>query len=353
MSYIHQSIKETAMHQTKKMVMNLGILLAVVVMTSCAGSGDSNKVYGAPEAQVSNLPYTGPHTAGPAINQLPDVKPAPVENSYEVRLDVTHKQIEIADGVKIMAWTFGDSVPGPVVHVKEGDRIKFVMTNRTQETADIAPPMPHSIDFHAAMVNPKDKYRMILPGQTLSFEWTANYPGVFMYHCGTPMILHHMISGMYGMVIVDPKEGYGTKVDREYAIVQSEFYVQKMADGNYAIDLQAALNKQPSYVTFNGVASQYVKTPLISKAGERVRLYVLNVGPNDTSSFHVVGTILDKVWLDGNPTNELHGMQTVLLGSSSAAVAEFVIPEKGTYIMVDHEFADVEHGAVGLIKADE
>lgn len=117
-------------------------------------------------------------------------------------------------------------------------------------------------------------------------------------------------------------------------------------------DLEAARKKEPMFVTFNGKPRQYVKDPLKVKAGDRVRLYVLNVGPNDQSSFHVVGTIFDKVWLDGNPANELRGMQTVLLGSSSGAIVEFVVPEKGTYTFLDHEFADVEAGALGLIKAE-
>ena len=326
------------------------ILAVTLFMMAC--SGESQKIYGSPEAKVSGDSYSGPYLSGDAVTIAPEIKSAPQETTEQVRLDITHKIIEIADGVKVMAWTFGDSVPGPVVHVKEGDQVQFVMTNRTLETAQISPPMLHSIDFHAAMVNPRDKYRPIAPGQTLSFEWVANYPGVFMYHCGTPIILHHMLSGMYGMVIVDPKNGYGSKVDREYAIVQSEFYVKQMSDGHYEMDIEAGRNKNPSYVTFNGKANQYVKEPLVAKPGERVRLYVLNVGPNDTSSFHVVGTIFDKAWADGNPHNLLQGLQTILLGSSNGAVVEFVIPEKGTYVMVDHEFADVEHGAIGLIKAE-
>lgn len=331
---------------------NIFVVLALLGVGVVGCSGEAKKVYGSPEGVVTNEAYTGPYAVGDAVTLAPEVKPAPSGNVHKVRLDLTHKEIEIADGVKVAAWTFGDSVPGPIVHVKEGDKVEFVMTNRTLETAQISPPMPHSIDFHAAMVNPKDKYRSIPPGVTLSFDWVANYPGVFMYHCGTPMILHHMLSGMYGMVIVDPKGGYGTKVDREYALVQSEFYVQKMPDGHYEMDIAAARDKKPSYVTFNGKAAQYVQQPLVAKPGERVRLYVLNIGPNDTSSFHVVGTIFDKAWLDGNPHNLMRGLQTMLLGSSNGAVVEFMIPEKGTYIMVDHEFADVDHGAVGLIKAE-
>jgi len=328
------------------------VFIAIPMMFLAACSGEAKKIYGSPESKISSESYSGAYATGEATSQAPEVKPAPQGKVHKVRLDITHKEIEIADGVKVIAWTFGNTVPGPVVHVKEGDKVEFMMTNRTLETAQISPPMPHSIDFHAAMVNPKDKYRTITPGQTLQFDWYANYPGAFMYHCGTPMILHHMLAGMYGMTIVDPKNGYGTKVDREYAIVQSEFYVQKMSDGHYEMDVEAGRQKKTSYVTFNGVAAQYVKNPLVAKAGERVRFYVLNIGPNDTSSFHVVGTLFDKAWLDGNPNNLFRGLQTMLLGASNGAVVEFAIPEKGTYIMVDHEFADVEHGAVGLIKAE-
>lgn len=334
----------------KNIFLSTLILVSPFFLVAC--SGESKKIYGSPEAKESSDSYNGAYVTGEATSMAPEVKPAPSGNVHKIRLDITHKEIEIAEGVKVIAWTFGDTVPGPVVHVKEGDKVEFVMTNRTLETAQISPPMPHSIDFHAAMVNPKDKYRTIAPGQTLSFDWYANYPGVFMYHCGTPTILHHMLAGMYGMAIVDPKKGYGTKVDREYAIVQSEFYVQKMSDGHYEMDVEAGRQKQPSYVTFNGIALQYLKNPLMAKAGERVRLYVLNVGPSDTSSFHIVGTLFDKSWLDGNPANLFRGLQTILLGASNGAVVEFVIPEKGTYTMVDHEFGDVEHGAVGLIQAE-
>ena len=229
----------------------------------------------------------------------------------------------------------------------------FTLTNRSTETVNLAPPMPHSIDFHSAMVSPQDKYRSIDPGQTLRFEWTANYPGVFMYHCATPMVLQHLAAGMYGMVIVDPKRGWPTQVDREYVIVQSEFYLQDQPgpDGVYDIDMDKVEKKQPTYVTFNGKVNRHLKEGLKANPGERVRLYVLNAGPNDTSSFHVIGTIFDRVWLDGNPVNELRGLQTQLLGASNGAIVEFVVPEAGQYVLVDHEFADAHHGALGAIDA--
>jgi nitrite reductase (NO-forming) len=247
------------------------------------------------------------------------------------------------------------------VRARVGDRIKFSMTNRSDEPVPgirvTAAPMMHSMDFHAAMVSPQDKYRSIAPGQTIEFEFTLNYPGVFMYHCGTPMILEHIASGMYGAVVVEPRNGYPTKVDREYVVIQSEFYVKpdpakQKVDGVplHVLDGSRLRAAQPTHTVFNGVHNGMVDNPLPAKPTERVRLHVLNVGPSRTSSFHVVGAIFDRVWLDGNPDNQMRGMQTVLLGSSSSATVEFIIPEAGSYIMVDHHFANASQGAMGLVS---
>jgi nitrite reductase (NO-forming) len=312
-------------------------------------------------ARVTTIAATGPYAAGGALSMTAVLKPLDPAPVKEVRLDTVHKIIEVAPGVKFSAWTFGDQVPGPTIRARVGDRIRFTMTYRTGETVPgiglTAAPMMHSMDFHAAMVSPQDKYRSIAPGQTIEFEFTANYPGIFMYHCGTPMILEHIASGMYGAVVVEPRGGYPTKVDREYVIVQSEFYVKpdpdrRKADGVplHVLDGARLRASQPSYTLFNGVHNGMVKQPLAAKAGERVRLYVLNVGPSKTSSFHVVGTIFDRVWMEGNPDNQLRGMQTVLLGSSNSAITEFLIPEDGAYIMVDHHFANASQGAIGLIS---
>ena len=312
-------------------------------------------------ARVTSEAGSGPFAAGSALSTTATLKPLDPAPVKEIRLDTVHKIIEIAPGVKFSAWTFGDQVPGPTVRARVGDRIKFKMTNRSAEAMPgvrlTAAPMMHSMDFHAAMVSPQDKYRSIAPGQTIEFEFTPNYPGVFMYHCGTPMILEHIASGMYGAVVVDPRDGYPTKADREYVIVQSEFYTKRdpdrrQADGVplHVLDGDRLRSAQPTYTLFNGVHNGMVQRPLAAKAGERVRLYVLNVGPSKTSSFHVVGTIFDRVWMEGNPHNQFRGMQTVLLGSSNSAIVEFAIPEDGAYIMVDHHFANASQGAIGLIS---
>src|SRR5262245_29199077 len=181
-------------------------------------------------AKVTSERHKGAFAEGAALSIGPELKPLDPSPVKTVRLDTTHKIIEIAPGVKFSAWTFGDAVPGPTIRARVGDKIKFVMTNRSDEPVPgvrlTAAPMMHSMDFHAAMVSPQDKYRSIAPGQTIEFEFTLNYPGIFMYHCGTPMILEHIASGMYGTVVVEPRGGYPTKADREYVVVQSEFYAK-------------------------------------------------------------------------------------------------------------------------------
>jgi len=342
-------------------------LLLIVFLSACerpapldAYAAASIDLKPAP-AKISTERHQGAFAEGSAIStgaELKPLDPAPVKT---VRLDTTHKIIEIAPGVKYSAWTFGDQVPGPTVRARVGDRIRFSMTNRSDEPLPAvrltAAPMMHSMDFHAAMVSPQDKYRSIAPGQTIEFEFTLNYPGVFMYHCGTPMILEHIASGMYGAVIVEPRSGYPTKADREYVVIQSEFYAKpdpgrQKIDGAplYVLDGERLRAAQPTHTVFNGVHNGMVRNPLPARPGERVRMYVLNVGPSKTSSFHVVGTIFDRVWMEGNPDNQFRGMQTVLLGSSNSAIVEYLIPEEGSYIMVDHHFANASQGAIGLVS---
>jgi nitrite reductase (NO-forming) len=356
---------------------------AFIPMAARAGTGASDdlegKVFGTPPAKIFEETYDGPPVAGDTVSYLPNVAPlAPGNRTHDVRIDIIAQEIEIAPGVRYQAWTFGGTVPGPVVHVREGDRIRFTMRNRTMEKVSVtepgagnAPylqqaaganlqkalpiqaPMHHSIDFHAATVAADDKWQPIMPGQSITFEWVANYPGTFMYHCGVPPVLQHVAMGQYGIVIVSPRDGYPTDeaAARRYAVVQSEFYLKEGANGLYEFDFDAAQKKQPSHVVFNGHVAAMNDTPLAVTEGERVRLYFANVGPNDQSSAHVIGAIFDRVWHEGNLRNEWRGMQTALVGSSNGAVLEFIVPEEGRYVLVDHEFADVQKGAVAQILA--
>lgn len=354
-------------------------LLAATAWAQTGAPADSlaaGKVFGMPAAVVTEETFAGPPVIGDTASLVPELAPlAPGRRTHQVRFDILAREIEVAPDVRFQAWTFGGSVPGPVVHVREGDRVSFAMSNRSHEVvavtapersspylarlaandpqkgSSIALPMRHSMDFHAGTVAANDKWRGIEPGQTIRFDWVANYPGVYLYHCGTPPILQHMSMGQYGVVIVSPRNGYPTdaEVDREYVIVQSEFYLKPGENGLHVLDFDAAQIKQPSVVAFNGHQRSMIDNPLPVRPGERVRLYVHNVGPTDTASFHVVGVIFDRVYYEGNPHNEWRGMQTVLLGASNGAVVEFIVPEEGEYIMVDHEFADAQKGAVGKL----
>lgn len=336
------------------------------------------KQYGLPKAEVFQEEYNGAPVVGDYVTKLPNLAPLPEGNRiHEVRMDILAQEVEVAEGVRYQAWTFGGTVPGPVLHVREGDKVIFTMKNRTTEAVDISKPMKggapfmgqiqqsnaqnpngiampmlHSMDFHSGTVAADDKWRNVPPGMTIRFEWIANYPGVFLYHCGTPPVLQHMSMGQYGMVVVSPKEGYPTdaEVDKEFTIVQSEFYLKEKAgqEGMYELDYDAAGIKQPSVVAFNGHQSALIDEPMEVEVGDRVRLYLLNVGPNDVSSAHVIGAIFDRVWYEGNLENEWRGMQTVLLGASNGAVLEFIVPEEGHYVLVDHEMADAEKGAKGM-----
>lgn len=342
-----------------------------------AGAQEFQKVFGTPPAEVFKDDYSGPPVVGEYVTLAPNVAPLPGGNrTHQVRVDVVAQQIEVGPGVRYNAWTFGGTVPGPVLHVRQGDRVVFTMKNRSAESVAItAPekggspfleqvaalkgrvpqpivsPMHHSIDFHAATVAGNDKWRTINPGDAIRFEWVANYPGVFTYHCGTPPVLQHIAMGQYGIVIVSPRDGFPTdsEVDREYAVVQSEFYLKPGKAGLHDLDYEAALKKLPMIVAFNGHQTSLMDAPLTAAVGERVRLYVHNVGPSDGASTHVIGTIFDRVYYEGNPANDWRGMQTVALGASNGAVIELIIPEDGEYAIVDHEFADAAKGAVGKI----
>ena len=362
-------------------LLTLAVAAAIpMVMGARAQSDESPKVWGTPPAEVFTSVPGGPLVEGDAVTYLPHVAELkPGNRTHNVRLDIVAQEIEIAPEVRYQAWTFGGSVPGPVIHVREGDRVNFVMRNRSNEEVSITSPskddspflqqlaasnrqkavpaivpMHHSMDFHAATVAADDKWRMVLPGQSIRFQWVANYPGVYMYHCGVPPVLQHVAMGQYGIVIVSPRDGYSTDAEavRRYAVVQSEFYLKPGGEnGLYELDYDAALKKQPSHVLFNGHISALSDQPLVAKVGERVRLYFHNVGPNDQSSAHVIGAIFDRVWYEGNPRNEWRGMQTALIGSSNGAVLEFIVAEEGRYVLVDHEFADASKGAIGQIVA--
>ncbi len=268
---------------------------------------------------------------------------------HEIELVAQEKDMAIAKDAVQNLWTYNGQVPGPTLHVKVGDKIRVHLINPTSNK------LPHSVDFHASQVAWNDEMTSINPGEDKYYDWQADYAGVWMYHCGTNPALHHIASGMYGMVIVEPKKGLAP-VDYEFALVQSEFYMGRHGretDYNKA----ASGHPSPDFVTFNGVAMQYKDQPISVQTGKKVRIYILNAGPNEDSAFHIVGTIFNRVIKEGielSPNNKGHwGSQAVDLAPSQGTIVEFTTTEDGLYPIVTHAFNFVGKGALGLIKAGD
>ena len=310
---------------------------------SAAAGGDS---HGGPlpEGDVAADPNA------PAYEPMDATAPALLPGkTHDIDLVITEEEKTVAPGFVQKVWTFGGTVPGPVIRVKVGDTIRVHLKNPIENQ------LSHSIDFHASQVAWNDEMTSIKPGEEKLYEWTADYAGVWMYHCGTNPALHHIANGMYGMVIVEPAAGL-PKVDKEFAIVQSEWYLGpqgKEADLTKA----SAAAPAPDLVLFNGVANQYKDHPLLVGTGERVRIFVLNAGPSVDSSFHIVGTIFDTVRKEGislGRGNEGNwGSQAMDLAPAQGGYVEFTTAEDGLYPIVTHAFNLVGRGALGLVQAGD
>jgi nitrite reductase (NO-forming) len=266
-----------------------------------------------------------------------------------VNLEVSEVVKRLADGVDYTFWTFGGSVPGKFIRVREGDYVEFHLANHPSSK------MPHNIDLHA-VTGPGGgaASSFTTPGHESVFYFTALNPGLFVYHCATAPVGMHIANGMYGLIQVQPKEGM-SDVDRELYVMQSEFYTKGAygEGGLQPFDMDKALREEADYVVFNGsVGAMAGDNAAPAKVGETVRLFVGNGGPNLVSSFHVIGEIFDKVYVEGGSfINE--NVQTTMVPAGGAAMAEFKLEVPGTYILVDHSiFRAFNKGAIGMIKAE-
>jgi nitrite reductase (NO-forming) len=269
--------------------------------------------------------------------------PVSAGNVVKVQMTLKDMPVEIAPGVKYNTWAFdGHGAPGPVVHVREGQTVEMTLTNGAA--------IPHSIDFHAARIAPNVAFKDVLPGDSFTFRFKAGDPGVYMYHCGTKPVLAHIANGMYGAIVVEPKAGLPA-VDNEYVLVASEWYLD--GDGikqPASLDMAKARAMMPDWTTFNGYANQYVTHPLTADPGETTRFWVVAAGPTLDTNFHVVGTIFDRAWVNGDMTKFQRGVQTVAVPAGGGAVFDVKIDEPGLYPFVSHAFAHVDLGQVGLLK---
>jgi len=325
-----------------------GMTGSIGVMGAGMPSGDS---HGGPAPDTGTVK---PDPAAPKYTPYDATAPKVLDGTtHDIDLVVKEMPMTVGEtpegGYVQSVWTFNGTVPGPVIRVHLGDKVRIHLKNPATNQ------LSHSVDFHASQVAWNDEMTSIKPGEEKLYEWTADYAGVWMYHCGTAPALHHIANGMYGMVIVEPKGGFAP-VDHEFALVQNEWYLG--AQGQ-PVDLTkaAAGNPAPDFVTFNGVKDQYKDHPLMVGTGKKVRIFILDAGPNIDSSFHIVGTIFNTVVKEGialTPANAGHfGSQAVDLSPAQGAYVEFTTAEDGLYPIVTHAFNFVGRGALGLVQAGD
>ncbi|MBH1960895.1 MAG: nitrite reductase, copper-containing [Flavobacteriia bacterium] len=264
-----------------------------------------------------------------------------------VHLEATEEEGELADGVTYKFWTFNSTVPGTFIRIRVGDEVELHLKNASNSV------MPHNIDLHA--VNGPGggaEATNVAPGKTAIFNFKALNPGLFVYHCAAAPVPMHIANGMYGLILVEPAGGL-PKVDREYYIMQSEFYTKGKTDekGLQEFDQDKGVDENPSYVVFNGKKNALMGDKMLeAKVGETVRLYVGNAGPNLASSFHVIGEIFDRVYIEGG-TKINENVQTTLIPAGGAVIVEFKVEEPGEYVLVDHSiFRAFNKGAIGKLK---
>ena len=313
--------------------------LIFLAIYSCTSPGEKTKaddsVVGKYEAQLTDAPYV------------------PIAANYKypekviVRLEVVEHVMRLADGVEYNFWTFGGKVPGKFIRIREGDEVEFHLSNHPNNK------LPHNIDLHA-VTGPGGgaEASMTAPGHTSQFSFKALNSGLYVYHCATAPVGMHIANGMYGLILVEPKEGL-PPVDKEFYVMQSEFYTKAKfgAAGLTSFDMEKAFNEQPDYVVFNGsVGAQMGDKSLQVNVGETVRLYVGNAGPALTSSFHVIGEIFDRVHIEGGSLiNE--NVATTLIPAGGAAIIEFKCETAGSLTLVDHSiFRAFNKGALAQMK---
>lgn len=316
----------------------LGVTLAVTAPLLLAQESDAGKAQ-------SNLPVVQGVLTSP-----PEVPPATHRNhpaKVIVNLEVKEVEKEISEGVRYTFWTFGGTVPGSFIRIRQGDTVEFHLKNHPDNK------MPHNIDLHG-VTGPGGgaASSFTAPGHESQFTFKALNSGIYVYHCATAPVGMHIANGMYGLLLVEPPEGL-PPVDHEYYVMQGDFYtVGKYRErGHQDFDMQKAIDEKPTYVLFNGAEGSLVADKALkAKVGESVRLFVGNGGPNLVSSFHVIGEIFDRVQYEGGK-NVQENVQTTLIPAGGAAIVEFKLDVPGSYVLVDHSiFRTFNKGALGILK---
>jgi len=317
-------------------------LCTSIVLSSCKKSEESKD-------------YTTIKTDGQMDAELtaPPLVPKPIGNraamKLKVNMEIKEQEGTMTDGVKYTYWTFGGSVPGSFIRTRVGDEVEFHLKNHPDNK------LPHNIDLHA-VTGPGGgaTSSLVAPGHEKIFSFKVINPGLYVYHCATAPVGMHIANGMYGLILVEPEGGL-PPVDKEYYVMQGDFYTQGEygAKGLQTFDMNKAVKETPDYVVFNGkVGSMTNGNELTAKVGETVRLFVGNGGPNLVSSFHVIGEIFDKVHVEGGALINKN-VQTTLIPAGGSAIVDFKVETPGNFIIVDHSiFRAFNKGALGILKVD-
>jgi nitrite reductase (NO-forming) len=316
-----------------------GLLILLPILAACNGGGQKGGA----------VPIRGEETA--VLTYAPEVPP-PITRKHATKV-IVHMEVrevvkELAPGVQYTFWTFGGNVPGQFIRVREGDLVEFHLHNHPDSK------VPHNIDLHAVTGQGGGaEASLTAPGHTSVFSFTVLNPGLYVYHCATAPVGMHIANGMYGLILVEPKEGL-PKVDKEYYVMQSEFYTRGRhgEEGLQPFDMEKAVMEHPDYVVFNGSVGALMGDKAIkADVGETVRLFVGNGGPNLISSFHVIGEIFDRVYGEGGVKVNQEQVQTTLVPAGGSAIVEFGVEVPSTLILVDHSiFRAFNKGAIGMLK---
>ena len=324
------------------------IIITIASMTtlvSCFQQSNTETKIDAASIQISggmDAELTAPPHVPASVGDRPAKK-------LIVDMEILEQEGTMTDGVKYVYWTFGGSVPGSFIRTRIGDEVEFTLKNHPDNK------LPHNIDLHAVTgAGGGAASSFVAPGHEVTFSFKTLNPGLYVYHCATAPVGMHIANGMYGLILVEPAGGL-PKVDKEYYIMQGDFYTkgENGQPGLQPFDMRKAIDEDADYVVFNGsVGALTGDNALTAKVGETIRLFVGNGGPNLVSSFHVIGEIFDKVNVEGGSmVNE--NVQTTLIPAGGAAIVEFKVDVPGTFIIVDHSiFRAFNKGALGMIKVE-
>jgi len=336
---------------------------SMLALAACSGRPTADAAApatGAAAPTTATAPLKAPADFGPpqgapihAVLASPPNVPPPIHRNYPakviVELEVVEKEMPISEGVSYTYWTFGGTVPGSFIRVRQGDTVEFHLKNSPTSK------MPHNIDLHG-VTGPGGgaASSFTAPGHESQFTFKALNEGIYVYHCATAPVGMHVANGMYGLILVEPPEGL-PKVDHEYYVMQGDFYTtgKYREKGHQPFDMDKAIDERPTYVLFNGHEGALTGDhALTAKVGESVRLFIGNGGPNLVSSFHVIGEIFDRVQQEGG-LHPQENVQTTLIPAGGAAIVEFHTDVPGSYVLVDHSiFRAFNKGALGILKVD-